>query len=253
MRILELVFSPTGGTEQVAHILTEGLGGEPTFVDLSDAAVAFSAVSVAPEDVCVIAVPSFGGRVPFLAAERLKSIHGNGARAVLAVVYGNRALDDTLLELNDLALDAGFSPIAAVGAVAEHSIARQFGAGRPDETDRTELLSFAHQISAQLERNQAPTLRLPGSRPYRDYNGVPAKPVANDACTNCGLCATRCPAGAIPQDAPAQTDTARCISCMRCVSLCPNHARQVDPAVLAALTQKLAMVCDGRKKNTLYL
>ena len=73
-----------------------------------------------PQDVCLIAVPAFGGRVPALALECLKTMQGNGARAVLIAVYGNRDFDDTLLELQNAAESCGFTCTAAVAAVAEH-------------------------------------------------------------------------------------------------------------------------------------
>ena len=57
----------------------------------------FSRISLDKEDICIVAVPSFGGRVPAIAAERLERIRANGAMAILVVVYGNRAYDDTLL------------------------------------------------------------------------------------------------------------------------------------------------------------
>ena len=57
---------------------------------------------------------------------KISFLKGNGARAVLLVVYGNREYEDTLLELSDVMEAAGFSPVAAVAAVAEHSIMHQF-------------------------------------------------------------------------------------------------------------------------------
>ena len=51
----------------------------------------------------VIAVPSYGGRVPQVAVDRISEIKGNGAKAVLLCVYGNRAYEDTLTELEDSA------------------------------------------------------------------------------------------------------------------------------------------------------
>ena len=83
---------------------------------------------IKPEDFCVIALPVFGGRVPATAVERLQHIRGNGAKAVAVAVYGNRAIDDALVEMEDLLENRGFSVIAGVEAVAEHSIARQFAA-----------------------------------------------------------------------------------------------------------------------------
>lgn len=91
----------------------------------------------------MIAVPSYGGRVPQAATERLSAIRGNGAKAVLLCVYGNRAYEDTLVELEDTAKQAGFRVIAAIAAIAEHSIARQFATGRPDAQDQARLHTFA--------------------------------------------------------------------------------------------------------------
>ena len=105
-------------------------------------------------------MPSYGGRVPAVAVERLTMLRGQGARAVLVCVYGNRAYEDTLVELEDAAKQAGFRVIAAVAAIAEHSIARQFAAGRPDTQDVKQLSDFARQIQRKLsaEDSTEPTI-----------------------------------------------------------------------------------------------
>lgn len=91
MKLYNIVFSPTGGTKKVADCLTSALEGEVTTVDLTDSKQDFDTVSLTKEDVAVISVPSYGGRVPAVAAERLSQVHGSGAHAVLVCVYGNRA------------------------------------------------------------------------------------------------------------------------------------------------------------------
>lgn len=53
-----------------------------------------------------------------MAVIRLARMKGNGARAVLVVVYGNRAYDYTFTELQDTLESAGFLCVAAVAAVA---------------------------------------------------------------------------------------------------------------------------------------
>ena len=53
-------------------------------------------------DICLIGVPSYGGRVPRTAVERINGFKGNGASAILVVSYGNRDYDDTLIELFDV-------------------------------------------------------------------------------------------------------------------------------------------------------
>ncbi|MBD9336332.1 MAG: 4Fe-4S dicluster domain-containing protein, partial [[Ruminococcus] faecis] len=72
-------------------------------------------------------------------------------------------------------------------------------------------------------------------------------------CGSCGLCAAKCPSGAIPSDNPKQTDKDKCISCMRCISVCPTHSRKLNPLMLAAASQKLKKACSGRKENELFL
>lgn len=87
MSFYEIVFSPTGGTSKVAGILAAELGADPVRIDLTEHP---SDAELGPDDVAVIAVPSFGGRVPRTASERIASLRGGGARAVLVCVYGNR-------------------------------------------------------------------------------------------------------------------------------------------------------------------
>lgn len=251
MRLYEVVFSPTGGTQRVVDCLKAGFPGDWERVDLLKAD---AALTCRPEDLCLVAVPSYGGRVPAVAVERLLALQGNGARAVLVCVYGNRAWEDTLLELKDTLALAGFGAVAAVAAVAEHSILRQFGAGRPDGTDAEELRDFGAKICARLQAEEGlPLVAVPGNRPYRNYGGVPMKPAAGDSCAACGVCVRECPVGAIPAERPETVDADRCISCMRCIAVCPNQGRRVNPIVLAAAGMKMKKALSGRKENQLFI
>ena len=254
MSVYDIVFSPTGGTEKVSDLFTKAFCGESSHIDLADRSKDFSAYSFCGEDVCIVSVPSYGGRVPAAAASRLGRMKGNGAKAVLIVVYGNRAYEDTFAELQDILEAAGFSCAAAVAAVAEHSIMRQFAAGRPDAEDEKELADFAGSVRARLDTWSGQSrLTLPGNRPYREFGGVPLKPRAGKNCVRCGLCAEKCPVGAIPSDTPSETDAAKCISCMRCIAVCPGKARGISPVLLAAVGMKMKKACSGRRENQLIL
>ena len=167
MKLYNIVFSPTGGTKKVSALLTDALEGEAANVDLTDSKQNFRTVQRTQEDIAVISVPSYGGRVPAVAVERLTMLRGQGARAVLVCVYGNRAYEDTLVELEDAAKQAGFRVSAAVAAIAEHSIARQFAAGRPDTQDVKQLSDFARQIQRKLSAEDSTEPTIPGNRPYK--------------------------------------------------------------------------------------
>lgn len=251
MTFYEICFSPTGGTKAAADILTRDLSSESSFVDLTD--YTLNDISLTKEDTAVIAVPSYGGRIPATAVQRMGKISGNGAKAILVCIYGNRAYEDTLIELQDVAEQAGFQVIAAVAAIAEHSIAPQFAAGRPDASDREKLCSFAEQIRKKLASGNTDTPSIPGNRPYKKAGGSGIIPKPSKNCVNCGLCAEKCPVQAIDKNNPADTDPKRCISCMRCVSICPYSARKVNRIMLAGVNKMLKKTCSERKNCELYL
>lgn len=239
MKYVQIIFSPTGGTEKVSRAITNGWPSVDT-IDISIANTDYSSVVFQSDDVVLIGMPSFGGLAPQIALERLSEIKGNGARCILAAVYGNRVYEDTLVQMEDAAEKCGFRVIAAVAAVAEHSIMHQYAAGRPDRADCEQLAKLAEKINDKLQSGELKKPVIPGNRPYKKAGNVGLVPKAGSACTECDLCAKRCPMQAIDLKAPKTTDRKKCISCMRCVSICPQKARKVNKAMvsIAAFTIK---------------
>ena len=245
----EITFSPTGGTKRSADLLSAAWK-EKAEIDLMKRRDDFTKYAFTAEDICLVAVPSFGGRVPAVATERLQMMQGGGAKAILVVVYGNRAYEDTFVDLEDTLKAIGFQPVGGAAVVAEHSIFREFAAGRPDAEDETQLKEWSEKLKAKAE--QGGEVAFPGNRPYKKYGAIPMTPKAK-TCQMCGKCVSICPVGAIPADKPNETDAEKCITCMACVATCPMQARSVNPVALAGAKAMLKKALSGRKENELFV
>lgn len=243
-------FSPTGGTEKVCKAFVDAFACEQKMVDLAGK----ESMPEKPEsDVIVVAVPVFGGRVPSGLTKKLQQLDGTGKKAVTIAVYGNRAYEDALLELNDVLTDRGFKVLASGVFIAQHSMAPAVGAGRPDADDMAEIKAFAEQVLVKLENGMDNEVHVPGNHPYKKEMEVVATPVSLPSCTLCGQCAAYCPADAICVEETVKTDLSKCILCVGCTKVCPAGARILPPPLLEKMDQKLAEFKTVRNKNEIYL
>ena len=253
MNYYKLVFSPTGGTEKIADLIVKEWSQSVINIDLSDLKDDFSKYSFNSEDIVLIAMPSFGGRLPGVAAERLSRIKGNSSKSVLVCVYGNRAYDDTLAEMEDIAVKCNFNVVAAISAIAEHSIIHQYAAGRPDDKDRATLSDFSKKIIEKLNSSDMNSPKIPGNRPYKKSGGAGLTPKVSKNCISCGICANECPVEAIDKSDVGKTDKSKCISCMRCVVRCQHGARKVSGALVSVAALAIKKACSERKEPELFV
>lgn len=246
----KIFFSPTGGTKKVIDILANAAVSQTTDIDLSSQD--FSPKDLSKDSLVWIAMPSFGGRVPKIAIDRFKKIKGNGAKAVVVAVYGNREQEDTLIEMADAAKEAGLHVIAGIAAIAEHSIIREIAKGRPDATDVIQLQEFAQEIKKVFQEPGRQTPFIPGNRPYQESD-VGEPPKATKDCMECGLCAKKCPTGAISHFNVKMVDASLCANCMRCVAICPKNARVLEADRITRIRTYLQESCIARKENQLFI
>ncbi len=250
-RITAVYFSPTGGTKKAALAFASKLAQQVQEIILP--VQDNQEYTFEPEDIVLFTFPVFGGRLPVLATEQLKRFHGNGAAAITATVYGNRAFEDALIELNDVLEAQGFWTAASASFIAEHSMWRELASGRPDDEDHIQMGHFAEKILEKLQQPRGKAVSVPGNHPYKNWAPMPVVPVISDRCVRCGLCASQCPVSAIPAAQPHTTEPAKCILCMRCTAVCPQQARSLPPQAEAMIQGKLSPLKGMRKENELFL
>ena len=238
MNVVKIVFSPTGGTQKVADALAEELakdGGSISQIDLSDPAMEKADLCVDADALAVIKVAS------------------NGAKAVVTIVYGNRDFDDALLEFKDSAVALGYTVVAGVAGIAEHSLAHQFATGEPGPDQIAMLHSFAQQILEKAQNSAAGDVEVPGNKPYKDPGAGKLVPQPTPACSACRACAQVCPVGAIGSLPRGMADEDLCIGCMRCAAVCPKHARVVNQEIAGAIAARIESACSVKKDPQLFL
>lgn len=257
-----ICFSPTGTTRKVVEAIAQGAGiaaAEHVDVTLPDA---INKKLADPYDLAIIGCPVYNGRLPAGAVSRLRNLNGQGAPAVIAVVYGNRAYEDALLELRDLALDTGFIPVAAGAFIGEHSYSAKgtlIAAGRPDSEDLKKAKEFGKKIRAKIKKirvlEKMLLLRVPGNYPYKEGGTLSyISPVTREMeCSKCELCASVCPTAAITVKDTVITDSGVCIRCCACVKNCSTGARVMEDQRIRQVAEQLSINCRKRKEPETYV
>lgn len=250
MKITTIYFSATYTTKRVVEAVAANLSNEVTTYDITNDE-STDEVAIPADGFAVVGVPVYAGRVPAMAAERLRRFRGDNTPAVVVAVYGNRHYDDAVLELHDLMSEQGFRTVSAGAFVAQHSIFPKVGKARPDAEDISEIKTFAEK-SAELAAKGFGAIALPGNRPYKVPGGIPIWPTASKKCTACGACARLCPTGAIDPTSPKGVDKAKCIKCGRCIVVCPTKARRFYGIKYSLAAARFNSAFTARRANEMW-
>lgn len=256
-------FSPTGTTRKVLEGIAKGMGAaEVKTVDATLPHEREKPLVMGADEVLVIGVPVYMGRVPAMLADWLGSLKGDNTPVVCVAVYGNREYEDALLELGDAVEQAGFVPVAAAAFIGEHSFStpeKPTAQGRPDTEDMQRAVTFGQAVREKLEAvaNPAtlPRPGIPGNKPYGgrtslwDVDFI----VVSEQCVQCGLCAEVCPVAAVDPDDSGTIDHVLCITCCACIKNCPQQARAIKPGPVMDAQNRLHTLFAERREPEVFL
>jgi ferredoxin len=240
---LKLVcFSPTGTTKAVIQRIARGINhGNTEIIDITKAEARTHPLKTTDNDLLVIGLPVYMGRVPAHLMEWLHLINAYNTPTVCVVVYGNRVYGDALLELKNTLIERGCKPIACAAFIGEHSFSSSetpIAEGRPDARDLKQAELLAHKINEKLQSilsvDLISEISIPGNYPYEGTTklwDVDFITVTND-CSQCGICAERCPMGAVNFENSSLIDIEKCITCCACIKSCPQNARTMKPSLV---------------------
>lgn len=247
-----LCFSGTGTTEKYAKAFAEALPFPVSFRSIS--AREDLDLSLGADELLVLAVPVYAGFVPAFVWERLENVKGSDTPATVLAVYGARDYDNALLEASTVLANKGFATIAAAALVARHSIVQTIASDRPTTADLDGVRDFASTVAERLAGmngiEDAPESQFKGEMGTGGRPGM--VPLVSEDCVMCGTCAQECPALAIPEDEPNTTDPEKCISCLRCIDVCPVDARALPEQLLAGAAAMLAKAANPAKENEYF-
>lgn len=241
-----LTFSPTGQSKICALAVAKATKQEFVELDVTHFIQREKPLALA-ETILIVAYPVYGGRVPSLFATYLRDkVSCTNCKALAIATFGNRAFEDTLVEMEDILLHKGVPLIGAASIVCQHSFTEKVGFKRPDIEDFQVLDRLAVYLNGETQ-----LVHPPGNRPYKKEMHVADPPYMPTLKEKRGKinshCYAVCPTGSL-----AKGDPSICIHCCACIKV-PNSNLTVENSGFINVTRHLEETCQSRVDSALYL
>lgn len=258
LKSMKLVcFSPTRTTKTIIQAVARGINySHMELIDITCPGEREQKLQTYENELLVVGVPVYMGRVPAIASEWLQGLEANNTPAVCIVVYGNRAYENALLELKDTLAKCGCKAIAGAAYIGEHSFSSTdtpIAEFRPDQQDLIHAELFGRKIKEKLltipSVDLISNIDIPGSYPYggvTDLWSVDFISISNE-CIQCGICVKGCPVNAIDSENIFMIDKVKCITCCACIKACPQKARTMKQGPVKDAAGRLNKLYKDRK------
>ncbi|MCK5183308.1 MAG: hypothetical protein KAQ95_03295, partial [Candidatus Heimdallarchaeota archaeon] len=188
-------------------------------------------------DACFFGFPVFGGRLPHVADDWMKSIDGKNLKCSMFFTYGARDLELAHQVTYYLLTQANFQAVLSAQFIGKHSFSVAKGCSlaedRPNQLDFDVATEFALQSIKRFQTNIEFNIDLSDFtyEPVRigETKGIfaifyPSR--GKDDCSMCYLCEKECPVEAFDATS-GETNRKLCIMCMHCVTICPDKVIHV--------------------------
>lgn len=239
-------FSGTGNTAKVVGelvtALSELLEVEYQLLCVNHPVARKSVIPCGETELLVIGTPVYDGRVPqFLLPYLEKNIVGKNTLAIPVCTFGNRGVDDALMELRNIIEKNGFRTVGAAAIVGQHVFSRALGTSRPRVEDKRMLHKLAHELKSKIaDLDEAPEYPIDviGNEPIGPYNtprdryGYPVNiskvrpKTAKEHYDTAKRIIQLCPVEAIAPDGVQIPGP--CMRCGACIKLSPRGAKYFD-------------------------
>ena len=88
MSLYEIYFSPTGGTKKVADIMIKAMKKDAQEIDMIKDPDKILQTEFSEDDICLIAVPSYGGRIPSVTVDKFQKLQAtNDLQELIEISY----------------------------------------------------------------------------------------------------------------------------------------------------------------------